>query len=156
MMTLTYPENYALLTMEEMTYTTGGDAEGENKGSWVRTAFNIGMAALATVGIVKTAGELSGTQLTGSAISSGSITGLMATVCGLGTTVLGYLNISSIGAIAGQIQKAYPEQYPEEGTTLNGTLIRDSALVYFSSPIGALLGLANIGTAAGYVYCMLK
>ena len=33
MMTLTYPENYALLTMEEMTYTTGGDAEGENKGS---------------------------------------------------------------------------------------------------------------------------
>lgn len=80
----------------------------------------------------------------------------MATVCGLGTTVLGYLNISSIGAIAGQIQKAYPEQYPEEGTTLNGTLIRDSALVYFSSPIGALLGLANIGTAAGYVYCMLK
>ena len=119
MMTLTYPENYALLTMEEMTYTTGGDAEGENNGS-------------------------------------GSITGLMATVCGLGTTVLGYLNISSIGAIAGQIQKAYPEQYPEEGTTLNGTLIRDSSLVYFSSPIGALLGLANIGTAAGYVYCMLK
>ena len=99
------------------------------------------------MGIVKTVG---------SAISSGSITGLMATVCGLGTTVLGYLNISSIGAIAGQIQKAYPEQYPEEGTTLNGTLIRDSALVYFSSPIGALLGLANIGTAAGYVYCMLK
>lgn len=147
MMTLTYPENYALLTMEEMTYTTGGDAEGENKGSWVRTAFNIGMAALATVGIVKTVGN---------AISSGSITGLMATVCGLGTTVLGYLNISSIGAIAGQIQKTYPEQYPEEGTTLNGTLIRDSALVYFSSPIGALLGLANIGTAAGYVYCMLK
>ena len=38
MMTLTYPENYALLTVEEMTYTTGGDAEGENKGSWVRTA----------------------------------------------------------------------------------------------------------------------
>ena len=98
MMTLTYPENYALLTMEEMTYTTGGDAEGENKGSWVRTAFNIGMAALATVGIVKTVG---------SAISSGSITGLMATVCGLGTTVLGYLNISSIGAIAGQIQKLF-------------------------------------------------
>ena len=94
--------------------------------------------------------------LPGSAISSGSITGLMATVCGLGTTVLGYLNISSIGAIAGQIQKAYPEQYPEEGTTLNGTLIRDSSLVYFSSPIGALLGLANIGMAAGYVYCMLK
>jgi len=29
MMTLTYPENYALLTMEEMTYTTGGDAEGD-------------------------------------------------------------------------------------------------------------------------------
>ena len=120
MMTLTYPENYALLTMEEMTYTTGGDAEGENKGSWVRTAFNIGMGALAAVGIVKTVG---------SAISSGSITGLMATVCGLGTTLLGYLNISSIGAIAGQIQQAYPEQYPEEGTTLNGTLIRDSALV---------------------------
>ena len=101
MMTLTYPENYALLTMEEMMYTTGGDAEGENKGSWVRTAFNIGMAALATVGIVKTVG---------SAISSGSITGLMATVCGLGTTVLGYLNISSIGAIAGQIQPALPAQ----------------------------------------------
>lgn len=147
MMTLTYPENYALLTMEEMTYTTGGDAEGENKGSWVRTAFNIGMGALAAVGIVKAVG---------SAISSGSITGLMATVCGLGTTLLGYLNISSIGAIAGQIQQAYPEQYPEEGTTLNGTLIRDSSLVYFSSPVGALLGLANIGVAAGYVYCMLK
>ena len=104
MMTLTYPENYALLTMEEMTYTTGGDAEGENKGSWVRTAFNIGMGALAAVGIVKTVG---------SAISSGSITGLMATVCGLGTTVLGYLNISSIGAIAGFARRrsAGPRQY---------------------------------------------
>lgn len=148
MMTLTYPENYALLTMEEMTYTTGRRCRRRKQ------------RQLGPDGIQYRHGCAGSSEHRESRreapISSGSITGLMATVCGLGTTVLGYLNISSIGAIAGQIQKAYPEQYPEEGTTLNGTLIRDSSLVYFSSPIGALLGLANIGTAAGYVYCMLK
>ena len=88
--------------------------------------------------------------------TTGGVNSIVTTLCSLGVGLLSYMNIANIGAIAGQVQKEYPDLYPEEEGTLNGNLIIDSTVAYFTSPMGALLGLANLGVAAGYVYCLLN
>ena len=80
---------------------------------------------------------------------------LARTVLGVAASFLATLNVGNIAGVAAQIQKAYPEEYPEEEGTINGNLIIDSSVVYFRSLGGALLGLTNVAAAAGYVYFML-
>ena len=136
---MTYPANYAILNDEEMEYTTGGEITS----STITAVLNVTMTALAIASAVKTVTN---------AINGGSVNSLLSTVCGTGAGLLGYMNVANIAGIAAQIQNAYPEQYPEEDGTINGNLIIDSSLVYFTSLGGALMGLANLGLAAGYVY----
>ena len=77
---------------------------------------------------------------------------LGSTVMGLATSMLAYLNVSNIAGVAVQLQKKDPEKYPEPEGTINGNLMIDSAKLYFSSLGGALLGVANVGAAAGALY----
>ena len=77
---------------------------------------------------------------------------LGSTVMGLATSMLAYLNVSNIAGVAVQLQKKDPEKYPEPEGTINGNLMIDSAKIYFSSLGGALLGVANVGAAAGALY----
>ena len=77
---------------------------------------------------------------------------LGSTVMGLATSMLAYLNVSNIAGVAVQLQKKDPEKYPEPEGTINGNLMIDSAKIYLSSLGGALLGVANVGAAAGALY----
>ena len=136
---MTYPNSYALLSEEELEYTTGGALDAETVGSWISTAMNVTMGVLAIVNVVN-------------AIKKGQISSVLASALGTGAGLLTYVNIANIGAVAAQVQKQYPEQYPEEEGTINGNLMIDSANIYFSSLGGALLGVANVGAAAGALY----
>ena len=77
---------------------------------------------------------------------------LGATLMGLGTSALAYLNIANIANTSVQLQKADPEKYPEEEGTVNGNLILDATVSYFTSAGGVLMGLANIAAGVGTVY----
>lgn len=112
-MMMEYPRAYALLTEEEMEYTTGG----------------------LTIAV--------------------DPKGIAQTLLGLASSFLATLNVANIAGVAAQIQRAYPDNYPEPENTVNTQLLVDSSIVYFSSVGGALLGLVNVGTLAGYVYCVL-
>ena len=59
--------------------------------------------------------------------------GTGSTVMGVATSMLAYLNVSNIAGVAVQLQKKDPEKYPEPEGTINGNLIIDSTLTYFSS-----------------------
>ena len=136
---MTYPNSYALLSEEELEYTTGGALDAETVGNWISTAMNVTMGVLAIVNVVN-------------AIKKGQISSVLASALGTGAGLLAYVNIANIGAVAAQVQKQYPEQYPEEEGTINGNLMIDSAKIYFSSLGGALLGVANGGAAVGALY----
>ena len=43
---MTYPNSYALLSEEELEYTTGGALDAETVGSWISTAMNVTWACL--------------------------------------------------------------------------------------------------------------
>ena len=101
---MTYPNSYALLSEEELEYTTGGALDAETVGSWISTAMNVTMGVLAIVNVVN-------------AIKKGQISSVLASALGTGAGLLTYVNIANIGSIAAQVQKQYPEQYPEEETT---------------------------------------
>ena len=75
-----------------------------------------------------------------------------STVMGLATSMLAYLNVSNIAGVAVQLQKKDPEP---EGT-INGNLIIDSTLTYFSSVAGIGMGLLNIAAGVGTVYLGMK
>ena len=77
---------------------------------------------------------------------------LGSTVMGLATSMLAYLNVSNIAGVAVQLQKKDPEKYPEPEGTINGNLIIDSTLTYFSSVAGIGMGLLNIAAGVGTVY----
>ena len=77
---------------------------------------------------------------------------LGSTVMGVATSMLAYLNVSNIAGVAVQLQKKYPEP---EGT-INGNLIIDSTLTYFSSVAGIGMGLLNIAAGVGTVYLGMK
>ena len=130
---MTYPNSYALLSEEELEYTTGGALDAETVGNWISTAMNVTMGVLAIVNVVN-------------AIKKGQISSVLASVLGTGAGLLAYVNIANIGSVAAQVQ------YPEEEGTINGNLMIDSAKIYFSSLGGALLGVANVGAAAGALY----
>ena len=136
---MTYPSSYALLSEEELEYTTGGAIDAEMVGSLLSTAMNVTMGVLAVVNVVN-------------AVRNGQVNNVLASVFGTGAGVLAYVNVVNIGSIAAQVQKQYPDAYPEEEGTINGNLIIDSAKIYFSSLGGALFGLANVGAAVGAVY----
>lgn len=89
-------------------------------------------------------------------LSSTTVTNLLMTVCATATSLLAYVNVVNVGSVAAQLKKEYPDAYPEEEGTLNGNLIIDSAKVYFTSIGGAVFGIANIATAAGYLYLLLR
>ena len=78
------------------------------------------------------------------------------TVMGLATSMLAYLNVSNIAGVAVQLQKKDPEKYPEPDGTINGNLIIDSTLTYFSSVAGIGMGLLNIAAGVGTVYLGMK
>lgn len=99
---MTYPNSYALLSEEELEYTTGGALDAETVGNWISTAMNVTMGVLAIVNVVN-------------AIKKGQISSVLASVLGTGAGLLAYVNIANIGSVAAQVQKQYPEQYPEEG-----------------------------------------
>lgn len=67
-----------------------------------------------------------------------------------------YLNVSNIAGVAVQLQKKDPEKYPEPEGTINGNLIIDSTLTYFSSVAGIGMGLLNIAAGVGTVYLGMK
>ena len=81
---------------------------------------------------------------------------LGSTVMGLATSMLAYLNVSNIAGVAVQLQKKDPEKYPEPKGTINGNLIIDSTLTYFSSVAGIGMGLLNIAAGVGTVYLGMK
>ena len=108
---MTYPNSYALLSEEELEYTTGGALDAETVGNWISTAMNVTMGVLAIVNVVN-------------AIKKGQISSVLASVLGTGAGLLAYVNMANIGAVAAQVQKQHPEQYPEEEGTINGNLIR--------------------------------
>ena len=81
---------------------------------------------------------------------------LGSTVMGLATSMLAYLNVSNIAGVAVQLQKKDPEKYPEPEDTINGNLIIDSTLTYFSSVAGIGMGLLNIAAGVGTVYLGMK
>jgi hypothetical protein len=140
---MTYPNSYALLSEEELEYTTGGALDAETVGNWISTAMNVTMGVLAIVNVVN-------------AIKKGQISSVLASVLGTGAGLLAYVNIANIGSVAAQVQKQYPEQYPEEEGTINGNLIIDSTLTYFSSVAGIGMGLLNIAAGVGTVYLGMK
>lgn len=140
---MTYPNSYALLSEEELEYTTGGAIDAETVGNWISVAMNVTMGVLAVVNVVN-------------AVRNGQVNSVLASVLGTGAGVLAYVNIANIGSIAAQVQQQYPDAYPEEEGTINGNLIIDSAKIYFSSLGGALFGLANVGAAAGALYFTLQ
>lgn len=113
---MTYPNSYALLSEEELEYTTGGALDAETVGNWISTAMNVTMGVLAIVNVVN-------------AIKKGQISSVLASVLGTGAGLLAYVNIANIGAVAAQVQKQYPEKYPEEEGTINGNLMIDSAKI---------------------------
>ena len=82
--------------------------------------------------------------------------GLGSTAAGLGTSLLAYLNIANIAAISVELQRAYPDQYPEPEGTINGNLLLDSLKIYFTSLQGIALGAVNVAAAVGTVYLGLK
>ena len=49
---MTYPNSYALLSEEELEYTTGGALDAETVGNWISTAMNVTMGVLAIVNVV--------------------------------------------------------------------------------------------------------
>ena len=81
---------------------------------------------------------------------------LGSTALGLATSALAYLNIANIAGVAVQLQQNDPDKYPEPEGTINGNLIIDSTLTYFSSVAGAGMGLLNAAAAVGTVYLGLK
>ena len=109
---MTYPNSYALLSEEELEYTTGGALDAETVGNWISTAMNVTMGVLAIVNVVN-------------AIKKGQISSVLASALGTGAGLLAYVNIANIGSVAAQVQKQYPEQYPEEEGTINGNLMID-------------------------------
>lgn len=140
---MNYPASYAFLSEEEMEYTTGGEISSET----VSKVLDFGIGAITAAVAVKGIYD---------AVKSGNISSLLATACITGASALSYLNFTNIGGVAAQLQKMYPERYPEDGDTLNGNLIIDSALVYVASPIGALLSVANVAATAGYLYLLFN
>ena len=140
---MTYPNSYALLSEEELEYTTGGALDAETVSNWISTAMNVTMGVLAIVNVVN-------------AIKKGQISSVLASALGTGAGLLAYVNIANIGAVAAQVQKQHPEQYPEEEGTINGNLIIDSTLTYFSSVAGIGMGLLNIAAGVGTVYLGMK
>lgn len=136
---MTYPNSYALLSEEELEYTTGGALDAETVGNWISTAMNVTMGVLAIVNVVN-------------AIKKGQISSVLASVLGSRCGSAGLCEHCEHRLCCAQVQKQYPEQYPEEEGTINGNLMIDSAKIYFSSLGGALLGVANVGAAAGALY----
>ena len=82
--------------------------------------------------------------------------GLGATVLGLGTSMLLYMNVGNIAGVSNQLQQADPDKYPEPEGTINGRLMLDATVAYFTSPNGALLSLANVAAAVGTVFLTAK
>jgi len=80
--------------------------------------------------------------------------GLSINWMALGSTVMGLA--SNIAGVAVQLQKKDPEKYPEPEGTINGNLIIDSTLTYFSSVAGIGMGLLNIAAGVGTVYLGMK
>ena len=66
------------------------------------------------------------------------------------------LGSTNIAGVAVQLQKKDPEKYPEPEGTINGNLIIDSTLTYFSSVAGIGMGLLNIAAGVGTVYLGMK
>lgn len=96
---MTYPNSYALLSEEELEYTTGGALDAETVGNWISTAMNVTMGVLAIVNVVN-------------AIKKGQISSVLASVLGTGAGLLAYVNIANIGSVAAQVQKQYPGAVP--------------------------------------------
>ena len=88
---MTYPNSYALLSEEELEYTTGGALDAETVGNWISTAMNVTMGVLAIVNVVN-------------AIKKGQISSVLASALGTGAGLLAYVNIANIGAVAAQVQ----------------------------------------------------
>ena len=83
---MTYPNSYALLSEEELEYTTGGALDAETVGNWISTAMNVTMGVLAIVNVVN-------------AIKKGQISSVLASVLGTGAGLLAYVNMANIGAV---------------------------------------------------------
>ena len=84
--------------------------------------------------------------------SDGAMTPFQA-VC---TALAGTVGTGNIAGVAVQLQKKDPEKYPEPEGTINGNLIIDSTLTYFSSVAGIGMGLLNIAAGVGTVYLGMK
>lgn len=81
---------------------------------------------------------------------------LGAALLGVGTSALAYLNIANIANTAVQLQKDDPDKYPEPEGTINGNLIIDATVSYFTSAGGVLMGLANVAAGVGTVYLTMQ
>lgn len=109
---MTYPTNCALLTQEEMEYTTGG--------------FSINWG------------------------------GLAATLMGTVTSALAYLNVANIAGVSEELKKQAPEKYPEPEGTINGSLLLDATVAFYTTVPGVMLGLLTVGAGVGTVYLTMQ
>ena len=73
---MTYPNSYALLSEEELEYTTGGALDAETVGKWISTAMNVTMGVLAIVNVVNAIKKAQISSVLASVLGTGS--GLMA------------------------------------------------------------------------------
>ena len=98
---MTYPNSYALLSEEELEYTTGGALDAETVGNWISTAMNVTMGVLAIVNVVN-------------AIKKGQISSVLASVLGTGAGLLAYVNIATSALLQRRCRSSIRSSTPKK------------------------------------------